>query len=50
MEGDQVNRKGAMTGGFHDTRFSRIETRIAYREAMDKIDGVYFLGIDGIDD
>lgn len=26
IEGDQVNRKGALTGGFHDARTSRLET------------------------
>lgn len=24
LQGDQVNRKGAMTGGYHDVRYSRL--------------------------
>ena len=30
--GEQVDRKGAMTGGFHDTRMSRISTFTSVRE------------------
>eukprot|EP00026_Physarum_polycephalum_P000796 Phypoly_transcript_00797.p1 GENE.Phypoly_transcript_00797~~Phypoly_transcript_00797.p1 ORF type:complete len:728 (+),score=169.88 Phypoly_transcript_00797:1787-3970(+) len=31
MDGDQVNRKGAMTGGYHDVRFSKLEAHKAMR-------------------
>ena len=32
LEGDQVNRKGVLTGGFYDTRKSRMETAVSIRK------------------
>lgn len=34
MDGDQVNRKGAITGGYHDVRFSKLEAHKAMRVWM----------------
>lgn len=36
IEGDQVNRKGALTGGFHDIRTSRLETMKNIRKWRNK--------------
>jgi structural maintenance of chromosome 3 (chondroitin sulfate proteoglycan 6) len=47
IEGDQINRKGALTGGFHDTRKSRLALMSLIRsastnltEAEKKLEGV----------
>ena len=37
LEGDQVNRKGALTGGYHDVRRSRLETIEALKAARTKV-------------
>ncbi len=37
LDGDQVNRRGAMTGGYMDVSRSRIEAARALREAEDKL-------------
>ncbi|TPX41013.1 hypothetical protein SeMB42_g05778 [Synchytrium endobioticum] len=36
MDGDSANRKGALTGGWHDTRRSRLAAAVAVREWRDK--------------
>lgn len=37
LEGDQVSRKGALTGGYYDTRMSRLEQQRLINEHMAKL-------------
>jgi hypothetical protein len=36
LDGDQVNKKGAMTGGYHDSRSSRLKLIKAIKTGMQK--------------
>ncbi|KJE90720.1 cohesin complex subunit [Capsaspora owczarzaki ATCC 30864] len=40
LEGDQAHRKGALTGGYHDVRTSRLEAMRAKRLAKSKLDSM----------
>ncbi|KAL6760778.1 RecF/RecN/SMC [Haematococcus lacustris] len=40
LEGDQVSKRGAMTGGFHDLRSSRLEAQRLVKEAVQQLDAV----------
>lgn len=37
LDGDQVSRKGAMTGGYHDQRTNRLNLMQAFRETMNRL-------------
>lgn len=38
LDGDKAERKGALTGGYHDARRSRLETIAALKQCTDKLD------------
>src|SRR5690554_3844337 len=40
ITGDQVNRKGALTGGFYDVRHSRLEAMKKIKQWRSKIDSI----------
>ncbi|KAI8799563.1 RecF/RecN/SMC protein [Cladochytrium replicatum] len=37
MDGDRADRKGALTGGFVDTKKSRLEAAVAYKNSVSKL-------------
>lgn len=41
LDGDQVNRKGAMTGGFYDIRFSKLDSYKSIRKLETELKGAY---------